>query len=71
MDLFKSPLGRFRILAFMEGLSFLLILFITMPLKYLYEMPEPNLVVGMAHGVLFVVICSCSILLTAFTGLET
>ena len=54
MDLMKTPLGRFRILAFMEGLSFLAILFITMPLKYLYEMPLPNLVVGMAHGVLFV-----------------
>ena len=49
MDLMKTPLGRFRILAFMEGLSYLAILFITMPLKYLYEMPLPNLVVGMAH----------------------
>ena len=49
----KTPLGRFRILVFMEGLSYLAILFITMPLKYLYEMPLPNLVVGMAHGVLF------------------
>lgn len=53
MDLMKSPLGRFRILAFMEGVSFLAILFITMPLKYLYDMPTPNLVIGMAHGVLF------------------
>ena len=25
-----------------------------MPLKYLYAMPEPNLVVGMAHGVFFI-----------------
>jgi integral membrane protein len=37
----------------MEGLSFILILFITMPLKYQFDMPKPNLVVGMAHGVLF------------------
>ena len=52
-ELLKTPIGRFRILAFMEGLSFLAILFITMPLKYQFDMPRPNLIVGMAHGVLF------------------
>ena len=51
--LVKTPLGRFRIIAFLEGLSYLL-LGITMILKYQFEMPEPNKVVGMAHGVLFV-----------------
>ncbi|MFY0653420.1 MAG: DUF3817 domain-containing protein [Cyclobacteriaceae bacterium] len=54
MDLLKSGLGRFRILAFLEGLSFIVILFVTMPLKYMLDMPQPNLVVGMAHGVLFI-----------------
>lgn len=51
----KTPVGRFKILAFWEGVSFLLILFITMPLKYLMDMPEPNRIIGMAHGVLFIV----------------
>ncbi len=52
-QLFKTPLGRLRIVAFIEGCSFLL-LGITMILKYRFSMPRPNYVVGMAHGVLFV-----------------
>ena len=49
----KTPLGRFRLVAFLEGLSYLFLGF-TMILKYKYAMPQPNRVVGMAHGVLFV-----------------
>ena len=48
-----SPLGKFRIVAFLEGCSYLL-LGITMILKYRFAMPGPNYVVGMAHGVLFI-----------------
>lgn len=50
---FKSTLGALRILAVLEGISYLL-LGLTMPLKYMYEMPMPNKIVGMAHGVLFI-----------------
>jgi integral membrane protein len=53
MKLLKTSIGRFRILAFTEGLSFIFILFITMPLKYMLNIPEPNMVIGMAHGILF------------------
>jgi integral membrane protein len=49
----KTPLGRLRIVAFTEGCSFLL-LFFTMILKYKFAMPQPNYIVGMAHGLLFV-----------------
>jgi integral membrane protein len=52
-DLLKNSIGRFRIIAFIEGCSFLLLGF-TMILKYGYSMPKPNYVVGMAHGVLFI-----------------
>lgn len=48
----KTSLGRFRIIAFMEGCSFLCFA-ITMPLKYWMGMPKPNYIVGMIHGVLF------------------
>ncbi len=49
------PLSRsFHIVAWLEGVSYLLILFVTMPLKYMMDIPEANKVVGMAHGVLFV-----------------
>lgn len=37
----------------LEGLSFLLLLFIAMPLKYAYQEPLAVKYVGWAHGVLF------------------
>jgi integral membrane protein len=52
-NLLKTALGRLRIVAFAEGCSFLLLGF-TMILKYKFSMPQPNYIVGMAHGVLFV-----------------
>lgn len=50
----KTPLGRLRMVAFVEGLSFLAILFITMPCKYFLQNPIPNKICGMLHGVLFI-----------------
>ncbi len=52
-NLLKTPLGRLRIIAFLEGLSFLVLLFIAMPLKYYMNQPLAVKHVGMAHGVLF------------------
>jgi integral membrane protein len=52
-NLLKTALGRLRIVAFAEGCSFLLLGF-TMILKYKFSLPQPNYVVGMAHGILFV-----------------
>ncbi|MBW4970745.1 DUF3817 domain-containing protein [Croceibacter atlanticus] len=46
-------LKTFKIVSYLEGISYLLILFVTMPLKYIWDMPEANMVIGMAHGVLF------------------
>jgi integral membrane protein len=37
-----------------EGYSYLILLFIAMPLKYMFNMPEYIRPVGMLHGVLFV-----------------
>jgi len=45
---------KFRILSILEGVSFLIILFITMPLKYLLSMGMPNKIIGTAHGILFI-----------------
>ncbi|MDG1147995.1 MAG: DUF3817 domain-containing protein [Crocinitomicaceae bacterium] len=52
----KTCLGQLRILAILEGISYLL-LGLTMPLKYVYEMGLPNKIVGMIHGVLFILFC--------------
>ena len=51
--LLKTAIGRLRIIAFMEGCSYLLLGF-TMILKYKFSMPQPNYIVGLAHGILFV-----------------
>lgn len=38
----------------LEGISFLVLLGIAMPLKYIWDMPQMVQMVGMAHGILFV-----------------
>ena len=45
---------RFRTVAIAEGWSFLLLLFVAMPLKYMAGMPLAVKYVGWAHGVLFI-----------------
>ena len=47
-------LQLFRITAILEGISYLALFAITMPLKYLADLPMPNKYVGYAHGVLFI-----------------
>ena len=46
-----------RILGNIEGVSYLLLLGVAMPLKYFYDTPEAVRVTGMAHGLLFVAYC--------------
>ena len=53
----KTVLGQLRVLALIEGISYLLLFGVTMPLKYMYEIEMPNKIVGMLHGVLFVAFC--------------
>lgn len=45
----------FKIIALLEGLSLLILIFVAMPMKYIYEMPQMVRTVGMAHGILFIV----------------
>lgn len=47
-----------RWIAILEGISYLLLLGICMPLKYIWGIPEPTYPVGLAHGVLFVAYCT-------------
>ena len=53
MQWIKTSIGRLRVIGFWEGVSFLVLLLIAMPLKYIAGNPEPVSIVGMAHGVLF------------------
>lgn len=45
---------QLRLVAILEGISYLLLLLVTMPLKYMADMPTPNQYVGYAHGFLFI-----------------
>lgn len=45
---------RFRRVGIYEGISYLALFGVTMPLKYIFEIKWPNYVVGMAHGFLFI-----------------
>ena len=52
----KSPtlFSWFRKIALLEGLSFILLLGIAMPLKYMADMPLAVRIIGSIHGALFV-----------------
>jgi len=52
-----SSLSFLRILGNVEGVSYLLLLGLAMPLKYIWGYPMAVKIVGMAHGVLFLAYC--------------
>ena len=52
-----TPIGRLRAAGLTEGASYLLLLGIAMPLKYLADMPYPVSVIGWVHGLLFILFC--------------
>ena len=52
----------FRTVAYLEGISFLVLLFIAMPLKYVWAMPLAVRVTGSAHGGLFIAYCAMAFL---------
>lgn len=49
----KTNLGLLRIIGLLEGISYILLLGIAMPLKYAANMPEYIYPTGLAHGLLF------------------
>ncbi len=50
----STPYNRFRKIAFYEGISFLVLLLIAMPLKYFFGFPKAVTIVGSLHGILVV-----------------
>jgi len=50
----EKLLHRFRMVGIAEGISFLVLLLIAMPLKYLMHIPEAVKIMGWIHGALFV-----------------
>ena len=62
------PQARLRSAAMIEGLSFLLLLLIAMPLKYFAGMPMAVRIAGSIHGALFVWLMSETALAMASRG---
>lgn len=57
-----SSLNLFRKVALAEGISYIVLLFIAMPLKYWADMPLAVKYVGWAHGLLFVLYIACLVM---------
>ncbi|MBU2946506.1 DUF3817 domain-containing protein [Zobellia uliginosa] len=52
-NLFKTTIGRLRIIAYLEGISLLILVFIAVPLKYYFHNPSLTKSLGPIHGALF------------------
>ena len=50
----KTPIGRLRLLALLEGISLLILVIVAVPLKYLFDIPEVSTYLGPVHGALFI-----------------
>ena len=55
----------FRIVSFLEGVSYLLLLFIATPIKYFSEDPSYVKMLGMPHGILFIIYVILAFMLKA------
>jgi integral membrane protein len=53
IQLFKTKIGRLRIIGFLEGLSLLILIFVAVPMKYLFDNPSLSKSLGPVHGALF------------------
>ena len=53
----KTPLGRYRLLAYIVGVGLVVLVFIGVPLRYGLDFPYIAKYVGMLHGFLYIVYC--------------
>lgn len=62
---FNSSIGFFRAVAFAEGLSLLILVFIAMPIKYILGNPSVVRSCGQIHGMLFILFIFLAIKIAA------
>lgn len=53
LHLLKTKIGRLRIIALLEGVSLLILVFIAVPMKHLLHNPSLTKTMGPIHGALF------------------
>lgn len=64
-----NPMRCLRFVSLAEGVSYLLLLLVAMPLKYAWGMPLAVRWVGLAHGLLFISLMGCLLLAMARSAL--
>lgn len=55
--MFNNQFLNFRVISYIEGISYIILVFIAMPLKYLEENLILMRIMGMGHGLLFILFC--------------
>ena len=58
-----TALRNYRVAAWVTGIGLLVLVFIAMPLKYLFDEPRPTAIVGMLHGFLYMAYIVCTLIL--------
>lgn len=56
-------INTFKVISFLEGISYILLLFVAVPIKYISGNPEYVKLLGMPHGLLFVAYIILAIML--------
>ncbi len=59
----ETALRNYRIAAWVTGIGLIALVFVAMPLKYFFDVPEPVAVVGVTHGFLYMIYIVCTLLL--------
>lgn len=57
LDLKHSNIDRLRLSSILDGISYIVLLGIAMPLKYMADMPLAVRIVGSLHGAFFLALC--------------
>jgi len=53
INLFKTKIGRLRIIGFLEGISLLVLVFVAVPMKYYFNNLGLSKALGPIHGAIF------------------
>jgi len=58
---FKSTIGWYRVLGFIDGISLLILVFVALPLNRIWHQPELTKILGPIHGGIFILFAIFSI----------
>lgn len=59
----ETALRSYRVAAWVTGVGLLALVFVAMPLKYLFDQPRPVALIGMLHGFLYMIYILCTLIL--------